>query len=157
MKRILASFAVLALLWGCGANQTATSTDTASAPVIANGIEIRNYWATPTPGGVTLSAGYLTIVNHAAAGDTFLGANSPRANSVDVHTMRMENGVMEMRPAGMLAIPPGGALTMAPNGLHIMFTNVTAPFTEGETIPVTLHFDHGGDIEVSMPVRRTPP
>ncbi len=97
------------------------------------------------------------MINHASAGDTLLGANSPRANSVDVHTMRMENGVMEMRSAGPLPIPPGGTLTLAPNGLHIMFTNVTAPFTEGETIPVTLHFEHGGDIDVNMPVRRAAP
>ena len=64
---------------------------------------------------------------------------------------------MEMRPSGPLAIPPGGTLTLAPGGLHLMFTSVTAPFTEGETIPVTLHFEHGGDIDLDMPMRRAAP
>src|SRR5262249_31402319 len=148
MKRIVTLLVAIAALSGCGqassTNTTAPASDVSATTM--NNIEIGHAWASPTPGGTTTSAGYLTIPHHAATADTLLAATSTRANSVDVHTMRMENGMMEMRPAGDLPIPPGGTLTLAPNSLHLMFNGVTAPFTEGETIPVTLHFDRGGDI-----------
>ncbi len=104
-----------------------------------------------------MSAGYLTIVNHDGTADRLIGVTSERANSVDVHQMSMENGVMQMRPAGELLIPPGGSLTLAPGGYHLMFTNPTPPFTLGESVPVTLHFEHGGDVAASLPVRTAAP
>jgi len=157
MKHALVVFA-LALLTACGApSQGASSSAGSSAQTPGAKIEISNPWALATPGGVTTAAGYLTIVNHGADADTLLGVDSPRANSVDVHNMIMQDGMMAMRPAGALVIPPGGTLTLAPGGLHLMFNGITAPFAEGDTIAVTLHFDHGGDVSVNLPVRRAAP
>ena len=152
MKLFLSLFLALAL-GACGAPPATTAT---TAP-LTTGIEIRDAWAAPTPGGVTVSAGYLTIVNHTQADDHLIGVSSTRANSVDVHTMRMADGVMEMRPAGEIIIPAGGTLTLAPGGLHLMFMNVSPPFALGDTIPVTLHFEHGGDVDAPLPVRAPTP
>ena len=149
-------FAVLAALALCACGPASQSSAPTTAPV-TTGIEIRNAWASPTPGGVTVSAGYLSIINHTSAGDSLIGVTSDRASSVDVHTMSMTDGVMQMRSAGELPIPPGGTLTLAPSSLHLMFTNVTAPFAVGETIPVTLHFERGGDVDAALPVRAGAP
>lgn len=117
-------------------------------------LRVEEAWATPTPGGVDVSAGYLTLVNDTAAEDVLVSASSPRAGRVEIHEMAMEGGVMQMRAVDRLAIPAGGSIELAPSGRHLMFYGVTQPFAEGETIPVTLTFEHAGAIDVSLPVQR---
>ena len=150
LKHILGTLAALAISASLAACGPAAQTER-TAP--ATGITVSDAWASPTPGGVAVSAGYMTITNNSAAEDRLLAVTSPRANTVDVHRMSMEGAMMQMRPAGELAIPAGGVLTLSPNGLHLMFNDVTSPFTDGETIPLQLHFEHGGDVDVAMPVR----
>lgn len=117
-------------------------------------ISIENAWAAPTPGGVTVSAGYFTIVNETDAEDRLVAASSPRAARVEIHDMVMQDGVMQMRPMEALAIAPGERVALAPGGRHLMFFGVSQPFTEGETIPVRLVFEAAGERELSLPVRR---
>jgi copper(I)-binding protein len=148
MRLFIAALAVLGLA-ACSPSQP--------PPARSAGLRIEAAWASPTPGGVTVSAGYMTIVNDGDAGDALLAASSPRAASVEVHTMSMEGAVMQMRPAGPLPIPARQSVTLAPNGLHLMFMGVTQPFAEGEEIPVRLSFEHAGAVDVSLPVRRQAP
>jgi periplasmic copper chaperone A len=117
-------------------------------------LHVRDAWAAPTPGGVDVSAGYLTLVNGTSAEDVLISASSPRAERVEVHEMTMEGGVMQMRPVARLVIPAGASVELAPNGRHLMFYGVTQPFAVSETIPVRLRFEHAGEIDVSLPVRR---
>jgi copper(I)-binding protein len=148
MKKLLA--VLLIGLAACGApavNETPAQAQTAT-------LRVEDAWAAPTPGGVEVSAGYLTIVNGAAVEDRLAAAASPRAERVELHEMTMDGGVMRMRSVETLAIPAGGTVRLSPGGLHLMFFGVTQPFTEGETIPVRLTFEQAGEMDVSLPVRR---
>lgn len=120
-------------------------------------LSIDHAWAAPTPAGVDVSAGYFTIHNSSAAEDRLLSATSPRAARVEVHEMSMDGAVMRMRAVDRLAIGPGQDVELGPGGMHLMFYGVTAPFTEGETIPVRLTFEAAGAIDVSLPVRHAAP
>src|SRR5262249_22951546 len=93
MRFFLASvFAVL--LAACGQSSAPA---TAPAPAVTGtGVEISEAYASPTPGGVDVSAGYLTIVNHAAVEDRLTAVSSPRAAQVEIHEMAMDGGVMSM-------------------------------------------------------------
>ena len=142
MKKLLV-LAVFALA-ACGAAQT-------------QGLHVENAWAAPTPGGVNVSAGYLTIVNDSDIADRLTAASSPRAASVDLHEMIMDGPVMRMRMSGPIAIPAHGRVTLAPGGMHLMFNNVTTPFAEGERIPLQLTFEHAGVVSAALPVSRTAP
>lgn len=126
---------------------------TAVAP--AGRLEIRDAWAAPTPNGVTVSAGYLTIVNEQADADRLLGVESARAGRVELHEMVMDGAVMQMRPIESLEIGAGETASLAPGGAHLMFFDVVQPFAEGETISVRLRFERAGEVEVELPVRRT--
>ncbi len=150
MKKLFAALA-LAFTAACGAPQTAPA-DQAEAP--AGAIEIREAWAAATPGGADVAAGYLTIANGTAADDRLVSATSPRATSVEIHEMSMENDVMRMRAVeGGLLVPAGESVALAPGGLHVMFMGLSAPFVEGEEIPVTLTFETAGAFEIMLPVR----
>ena len=144
MKSLLGALALLTLA-ACG------------QPPEHPGLRIEAPWASPTPLGVDVSAGYMTIVNDASATDRLLSASSPRAASVGLHEMSMNGAVMEMRMSGPIAIPAHGHITLAPGGVHLMFTGVTTPFAEGETIPAQLTFEHAGVVSVGLPVSRTAP
>lgn len=148
MRHIAA--ALLLALAACG--QTAEAPAAAQAPLAQ--LRIENAWAAPTPGGVEVSAGYLTITNPTNAEDALIGVSSPRAARAEVHEMTMEGGVMQMRAVARLPIAAGQTVTLAPGGRHLMFFDVTQPFAESETIPVRLRFERAGDVDVSLPVRR---
>ncbi|MEZ5958895.1 MAG: copper chaperone PCu(A)C [Hyphomonadaceae bacterium] len=114
-------------------------------------------WAAPTPAGVDVAAGYLTITNSTGAPDHLLSATSPRAQRVEVHEMSMDGAVMRMRALNRLEIPAHGTVRLGPGGNHLMFFGVSEPFAQGQDIPVRLVFEHAGVVEVTLPVRRNPP
>jgi len=151
MRTVLIALAFAALA-ACG--QTAPQSDSVTPSPIA-GIDVSDARAAPTPGGVQVSAGYLTIANANSEEDRLIGASSERAGRVEIHEMIMDGAVMQMRPVTDLVIPGGGEVILAPGGRHLMFYDVTAPFTEGESVPIQLTFANAGEINVSLPVRRT--
>jgi len=119
----------------------------------AEALRVENAWAAPTPSGVDVSAGYLTVVNGASTADALVAVSTPRAQRVEIHEMRMDGSVMHMRAVSRLDITAGRSVSLAPGGRHLMFIGVTQPFVEGETIPVRLSFERAGEIDVSLPVR----
>lgn len=150
MKKLIA--AALLAVAACGAPQTAP-TQTQQAPA-TGALEVRDAWAAATPGGVDVAAGYMTIANGTASDDRIIAASSPRAASVDIHEMNMEGDVMRMRAVeGGLPIAAGQSVSLGPGGFHLMFNGVTAPFVEGEDVPLTLTFEKAGAFELSLPVR----
>jgi copper(I)-binding protein len=145
--KLIHALCLIAFAAACGAPQE-------TAPPRAAILEITGAWASPTPGGVDVSAGYLTIANGTNADDRLTSASSPRAARVEIHEMSMDGDVMRMRTLDTLPAPAGEDVALAPGGMHLMFFGVTQPFVEGEEIAVQLTFEHAGAIEVTLPVRR---
>lgn len=157
MNTPFVSFVLAALALGACTPAPAPEPEAPAIEEQATALSLSNAWARPTPGGVDVSAGYLTITNAGAVEDQLIGASSPRAAAVELHSMTMENNVMQMRQEQSFAIPAGGSLTFGPGGAHLMFIGVTQPFTQGESIPVTLTFATAGAIETTLPVTTTAP
>lgn len=154
MKRYFTAILFLALT-ACGAPQSEHGA--ASEHAASQTLDVRDAWAAPTPGGIDVSAGYLTIANNTGAEDRLLSVTSPRAERVEIHEMSMDGAVMQMRQVTALAVAPGTEATLAPGGMHLMFIGVTQPFQEGESIPAQLTFEHAGVRDVTLPVRRGAP
>ncbi|MGQ0531809.1 MAG: copper chaperone PCu(A)C [Caulobacteraceae bacterium] len=127
------------------------------APSHNTPIELREARAAPTPSGVEVSAGYLTVDNNTSVDDRLLRVTSPRAQRVEIHEMIMNGAVMRMRPMETLTIPAHERVILAPGGAHLMFYGVTQPFAEGEEIPVQLTFETAGEVNIVLPVRRSAP
>ncbi|MDX2276854.1 MAG: copper chaperone PCu(A)C [Hyphomonadaceae bacterium] len=140
MRPVFFSVLLLALA-ACSPAPTPTAAE--------DGIEIREAYVAPSPAGVDLAAGYLTIVNHGPE-DRLIGASSERAANVQLHTMQMDGPVMRMRMVESMTIPEGGEITLSPGGDHLMFTGLTAPFAAGDEVPVRLNFEHAGAIDVTL-------
>ncbi len=129
----------------------------AAAPALAQefkagDVTIDKAWTRATPKGADAGAGYLVIHNNGATPDKLIGGSADFA-AVEVHEMKMENGVMKMRELkDGLNIPAHGAIRLAPGGHHVMFTHLTKPLDKGETVKATLTFEHGGSVAVEFPV-----
>jgi periplasmic copper chaperone A len=124
-----------------------------SSPAAAHDITVRQAWSRATPKAAKVAGGYLSIENRGVQPDRLLSASSGAAAKVEIHQMSMQDGIMTMRPRDDgLAIPPDATVTLEPGGDHIMFIGLTAPFEEGQRVPVSLNFERAGKIEASFEV-----
>ena len=118
----------------------------------AGDVVVEKPWARATPKGAEVGGGYLDIQNNGATPDRLTGGSADFA-TVEIHQMKSENGVMEMRQLkDGLDIPAHGSVGLSPGGYHLMFTHLTHPLTKGESIKATLNFEHAGPVEVEFSV-----
>jgi periplasmic copper chaperone A len=121
--------------------------------VTAGTLKISAPWARATPKGASVGGGYLTITNSGTVPDRLLGGSSDVSRSFEVHEMKMEGGVMKMRPvAGGLEIKPGQTVTFDPSGYHIMLMGLKKQLMQGEHFKATLQFAKAGKVDVDFTV-----
>jgi periplasmic copper chaperone A len=128
-------------------------------PALAQGagntsVTVEQPWARATPGGAKTGAVYMTLDNKSGTADRLIGVSSDVADKLQIHEMKVENGVMEMREiAGGLSIPAGGSVVLKPGSYHVMLIGLKKPLTVGEKFPLTLTFEKAGNISVTVPVQ----
>lgn len=98
-------------------------------------------------------AAYMTINTSGTAPDQLIGASSPVAAAVELHTHIIEGDVMRMRPVKAIDINVGESAVLKPGGLHVMLIGLKAPLTQGETFPLTLTFAKAGTTTVDVAVQ----
>lgn len=119
----------------------------------AGDIEIGHPYARAMLPGAKVGGGYLTLTNHGSSEDRLVSATSDRAASVELHEMKVDNGVMIMRALqNGIALAPGATVELKPGSYHVMFMNVTQPFKEGEMVKARLEFEKAGAVEVEFSV-----
>lgn len=104
----------------------------------------------PTAGALT-TAGYLSITS--PIDDALIGARIDSAGPVEIHTMRMEDGIMHMRRVDKITLPAHKAVALAPGGDHLMIFEPGTGLTESSSVPVTLIFEKAGKVTIDMPVQ----
>jgi uncharacterized protein (TIGR02001 family) len=128
----------------------------AAAPAFAesSSIQVEKPWARATPAGATTGAVYMTISNKSSAADRLTGASSDVADKLQIHEMKVVNGIMEMREvADGLPVPAGGAVMLKPGSYHIMLIGLKKPLEVGDTLPLTLAFEKAGSVSIDVPVK----
>ena len=115
-------------------------------------IQVRHAWARATPPGAEVAAGYLEIRNTGKEADRVIGASTPAAARVELHTTAREGGVMKMREVTGFEVPAHKRLELRPSGSHLMLVGLRRPLVKGQRIPLTLHFERGGDLHVELEI-----
>jgi copper(I)-binding protein len=118
------------------------------------GIVITDPMARPAPLEGGTGGAFMTIRNESGQADRLRSADSPAAQSVELHETVDDTGVMRMvpQPDGW-EVAPGGRLELKPGGKHIMLLGLVRPLKAGDTIEITLNFDKAGEIRVQAPVK----
>ena len=121
-------------------------------------ISVSNAWARPLPPVVPNGAVYMKIVNSGVASERLTIISGKVSKGIEIHRTVEENGIMKMqRQDAGIVIPAGGTVAFAPHGLHVMLVNLAEPLREGQTFPLTLHFESGAAIEVTVSVQPMAP
>ncbi|CAK0769396.1 periplasmic copper chaperone A [uncultured Gammaproteobacteria bacterium] len=148
--------AVIAVLLPFGAvagdHNEHTQAPSQQAPSQAGNIRIDQPWVRETPKGAQAGAAYMALSNTGAAPDRLLGGSSPMADKVELHTHIDDNGVMRMRKIDAVEIAPGEPSVLRPGGMHIMLIGLKGQIKQGTPVPLTLRFERGGEVTISMPV-----
>lgn len=98
------------------------------------------------------AAGFVTVHNKSDHADRIVAARSPLADRVELHTHLMDDGVMRMRPVEAIDVPASGQVSLKPGGLHLMVFGLKKMLKKGEVLPITLVFEHAGEIDVEFTV-----
>lgn len=121
--------------------------------VTIGGLKISAPWARATPKGASVGGGYMKITNTGTAPDRLVGGSTDISRSFEVHEMKMDGGVMKMRPvAGGLEIKPGQTVTLDPSGYHVMFVGLKDQLKQGDHFKATLQFAQAGKVDVDFTV-----
>jgi copper(I)-binding protein len=60
---------------------------------------------------------------------------------------------MKMRPVKSIPVPAGGTVELKPGGYHIMLPDLERDLKPGDTVPVTLRLERGGELRIEAAVR----
>lgn len=124
------------------------STSLAVAPVLRaadvdmGDLIIEAPWSRATPGGAKVGVGYAAIVNVGDKTRRLKAAVSPIAERIELHSVKLENGVVRMRRVeNGIELPPQTVTELKPGGYHLMLIGLKQPIVEGDRIPIQLTFD----------------
>ncbi len=122
------------------------------AELRAGDIRITQPWSRAAMRGGS-GAAFLTLRNTGNQPDRLLGASTPAAGRVELHSMVRDGDVMRMREQPAIELPPGQEVILRPGGLHVMLLGLTAPLNRGEAVTLTLRFERAGTVEVPFAVQ----
>ena len=120
-----------------------------------HGVAIMDSWVRANAPGQSVGAAYMTLLS--AQDSTMVKVESDIASSVEIHSMKMEDGVMKMRMLEELPLNAGKQEKLAPGGFHLMLFDLKKPLAVGENVNLTLSFkDTAGKItqqQVTLPIK----
>jgi hypothetical protein len=126
-----------------------------SQTAIAADVKVDNAWMRATAPGQEVAGAFMNITSTDNA--KLVGVSSPVAGKLELHSMSMDKGVMEMRQLKTIDLPKGKTVQLAPGGLHVMLFDLKHPMKQGETVPMTLDIvtadQHHESIKVEVMVK----
>ena len=140
MFRLLAAPALLGLITACSPADAPTPPASSESPVLSytdafimEPIGARDM----TMGGVSLSVEGGTV--------ELTSASSPSVETIELHTMAMVDGKMQMRQVEGFEIADGETLELKRGGNHFMMFGVGEDVVGGDTVDITLNFEADGE------------
>lgn len=109
------------------------------------------------PGAPVNSAGYLVLRNPTREMDALMAVETEVADTAELHTVSLTDGVMRMRAVEAIPVAAGAEARLEPGGYHIMLIGIRRALEPGDTVPLTLRFRSGASLDVRAPVLRSPP
>ncbi|MEL6859824.1 MAG: copper chaperone PCu(A)C [Pseudomonadota bacterium] len=140
MSRLLLSAALLSLAAACSPADAPTPPASEAGPVLS----YTDAFVMEPIGGRDMTMGGVTL--SVEGGDvTLTSAASTSIGSIELHTMAMNDGKMQMRQVEGFEIADGTNLELKRGGNHFMMFDVGEDVMGGETVDILLNFDSDGD------------
>lgn len=113
-------------------------------------ISISDAWVRKNAPGQDIGAAYMTL--NSPKKSTLVYAEAiDAADSVEIHSMSMDNGVMKMRMLDALILEPNKPVELKPGSFHLMLFDLKAPLETDKSVTFRLCFkDEEGNITEKM-------
>jgi copper(I)-binding protein len=116
-------------------------------------VMIEQPWARASIGNAPNSAAYMVLETAGGEPDRLVASSTPVAEQAQLHSHSMADGIARMRPVDAVEVAPGTPTVLEPGGLHIMLIGLKQKLAAGDTLPLSLVFEHAGEVTVEIPVR----
>ncbi len=133
---------------------TLFSIQTMAHDYTAGDLHIQHPWSRALPPVAPTGAAYMKIENRGEASDTLIAADTPIAGYTELHEHVHEGELMKMQRIDNVVIAPGEQVEFSPGGYHVMLFELKEPLVAGNRYPMTLTFEHAGEIEVEVHVSK---
>jgi copper(I)-binding protein len=121
----------------------------------AQSVSVKDAWIRGTVQGQTATGAFMELT--AKSNARLIGVSTPLTKSAEVHSMKMENGVMKMFPVDGIDVPAGKTVRLASGGYHLMLMNLQKSLNPGDKVPLQLTFELADKkretVELSVEVR----
>ncbi len=107
-----------------------------SLPVQAKDVTVSDAWSRATASGQENGMVQAIITSKKEA--KLIGASSKACQSVELHSMVTEGGMMKMRQVEAIELPAGQAVDLGAQGYHLMLIGLKKPLQEGKKVAVEL-------------------
>jgi len=119
--------------------------------------KVEGAWSRASAPGQDTGMADFTITVNDKKEAALVGASSPVAKSVELHSMKTDDhGMMKMREVKAIDLPVGEPFELGLNGLHVMLIGLKKPLKVGDEFPLTLTIKAGKQItrvEASVKVK----
>jgi len=96
----------------------------------------------------------MTIANPDGQADTLLAVKSAVSGRAELHTVVKDaNGAMVMQRVESIPVLASGTTELKPGSFHVMLFGLNKELKVGDTFPLTLTFQKGGDTAVQVQVK----
>ena len=116
-----------------------------ASPVLADSVKVENAWIREPAPGQAVVGGFIDLTSDRDA--SLIQATSPAVDRVELHEMKMQGDVMQMREVKTIALPKGKTVKLEPGGLHLMLYKPKNPLKAGDKVPLTLTIKSGSKVE----------
>ena len=125
-----------------------------SASASDGGLAIHDPYVRLAPPGIKTTGAFMVIANAGGKDISLVEAESPVAQTVQLHNHINENGVMKMRQVPSIDVKANAQAELKPGSYHIMLIDLNKALTEGDLVPITLKFSDGQKKVIEAPVRK---
>ncbi|MEL6372954.1 MAG: copper chaperone PCu(A)C [Pseudomonadota bacterium] len=116
-------------------------------------VQVQGVWARATPGRSKLGAVYLTLTARGSEDDALVGAATPLAERVELHTTRRTpEGIYQMRRLPEVSLPVREAVAFKPGGMHVMLIGLKRRLAAGDRFSLRLTFKRAPSQDVTVAV-----
>jgi periplasmic copper chaperone A len=117
-------------------------------------IEVAHPWATATNGTQQNSiAVYMSLTDHGTAPDQLISASSPISQKVQLRVFNVDNGVYGLHRINAIEVTPDASpVLLRPGSARIQLEGLKEPLRAGKAFPLSLTFNHAGQIPVEVQV-----
>ncbi len=124
----------------------------ASGQSTADMVDVVEPYARASLPGISISVAFMALKNNSGERRTLVAAESPVADTVEIHNHVMSNGMMKMRKVAGIDLNADDTRLLRPGGFHVMLIGLKQILKHGESFPLELIYRDGSRDRVKVPV-----